>query len=290
MTRAETRDEVLVVTGAGGMGEAIVRRIGSGRRVLLADHSQAALDRTVAALAESGYDVTAMVTDVSDRASVDRLAEAGAVAGRLAAVVHTAGVSPATASTEQMIAVDLVGTAHVIDAFEQVAVPGTALVCIASMAGHYARLSSEEERALATAPAADLAGLPAVQALDTPAMAYVVAKRGNQVRVEAAALAWNRLGARVNTVSPGVISTAMARAEAEGETGTSMLGMLEACGIGRMGSTGELAEAVAYLTGVGSRYVTGTDLLIDGGQAAWIRWHMPRSGAGAHAGANRRSL
>ncbi|NKY98910.1 SDR family oxidoreductase [Nocardiopsis dassonvillei subsp. albirubida] len=215
------------------MGEAIVRRIGSGRRVLLADRSQAALDRTVAALAESGYDVTAMVTDVSDRASVDRLAEAGAVAGRLAAVVHTAGVSPATA------------------------------------------------------PAADLAGLPAVQALDTPAMAYVLAKRGNQVRVEAAALAWNRLGARVNTVSPGVISTAMARAEAEGETGTSMLGMLEACGIGRMGSTGELAEAVAYLTGVGSRYVTGTDLLIDGGQAAWIRWHMPRSGAGAHAGASR---
>jgi NAD(P)-dependent dehydrogenase (short-subunit alcohol dehydrogenase family) len=282
MTRSEARDEVLVVTGAGGMGEAIVRRIGSGRRVLLADRSQVALDRTVAVLTESGYDVTGMVTDVADRESVDRLAGAGAAAGRPAAVVHTAGVSPATASVERMIAVDLVGTANVIDAFERVAVPGMALVCVASMAGHYARLSPREERALATTPAADLAALPAVRALDTPEMAYVLAKRGNQVRVEAAALAWNRLGARINTVSPGVIATAMARAEAEGESGTSMLGMLEACGIGRMGSTGELAEAVAYLTGPGSAYVTGTDLLIDGGQAAWIRWHMRHAGAEEH--------
>jgi NAD(P)-dependent dehydrogenase (short-subunit alcohol dehydrogenase family) len=282
MTRSEARDEVLVVTGAGGMGEAIVRRIGSERRVLLADRSQVALDRTVAVLTESGYDVTGMVTDVADRESVDRLAGAGAAAGRPAAVVHTAGVSPATASVERMIAVDLVGTANVIDAFERVAVPGMALVCVASMAGHYARLSPREERALATTPAADLAALPAVRALDTPEMAYVLAKRGNQVRVEAAALAWNRLGARINTVSPGVIATAMARAEAEGESGTSMLGMLEACGIGRMGSTGELAEAVAYLTGPGSAYVTGTDLLIDGGQAAWIRWHMRHAGAEEH--------
>lgn len=267
-------DEVLVVTGAGGMGEAVVRRIGSGRNVLVADYSEAAVDRVVAGLTEQGYAVDGVVTDVSDRAAVDDLARAAAEHGRIAAVVHTAGVSAASAGVEQMIAVDLVGTAHVIDAFEPVAVPGTSLVCVASMAGHYAQLSTEEERQLATAPTGELAGLPFVQAVTDPTQAYILAKRANQLRVQAAALAWNQRGARINTVSPGVISTAMARAEAASSSGGHMLGMLDACGIGRMGSTGELAEAVAYLAGAGSRYVTGTDLLVDGGQAAWIRWHM----------------
>ena len=110
--------------------------------------------------------------------------------------------------------------------------------------------------------------------LDDAIQAYILAKRGNQLRVQAAALSWNRLGARINTVSPGVISTAMARAEAASASGSHMLEMMDACGIGRMGSTGELAEAVAYLAGPGSAYVTGTDLLIDGGQAAWLRWHV----------------
>ncbi|PUB24372.1 NAD(P)-dependent dehydrogenase (short-subunit alcohol dehydrogenase family) [Promicromonospora sp. AC04] len=273
--RPDMQEEVVVVTGAGGMGEAIARRIGTGRRLLLADYSDHALQRAVQALDESGYAVTGVVTDVSDRASVDRLAKAAADAGRLVAVVHTAGVSAATATLEQVLAVDLVGTAHVIDAFEEVAAPGLVLVCIASMAGHYAQLTGQQERELATTPAGELRDLPVVQALADPMQAYILAKRANQVRVQAAALAWNLRGARVNTVSPGVISTAMAKAEAASASGSHMLGMLDACGIGRMGSTGELAEAVAFLVGPGSRYVTGTDLLVDGGQAAWIRHHMP---------------
>jgi NAD(P)-dependent dehydrogenase (short-subunit alcohol dehydrogenase family) len=272
--RPDTQEEVVVVTGAGGMGEAIARRIGIGRRLILADYSQQALQRATQALDESGYAVTGVVTDVSNRASVDRLAHTASDAGRLAAVVHTAGVSAATATVEQVLAVDLVGTAHVIDAFEQVVAPGLALVCVASMAGHYAQLTGQQERELATAPTGELRDLPVVRALAEPMQAYILAKRANQVRVQAAALAWNLRGARVNTVSPGVISTAMAKAEAASESGGRMLGMLDACGIGRMGSTGELAEAVAFLAGPGSRYVTGTDLLVDGGQAAWIRHHM----------------
>jgi NAD(P)-dependent dehydrogenase (short-subunit alcohol dehydrogenase family) len=273
---ADTRDEVVVVTGAGGMGEAVARRIGGGRRLILADYSEQALGSAVRALDESGYAVSGMAVDVADRDSVDRLAQTASDTGHLVAVVHTAGVSAATATVEQMLAVDLVGTAHVIDAFERVVPRGAALVCVASMAGHYAQLTSDEERALATAPTTELTGLPVVQALADPVQAYILAKRANQLRVQAAALAWNHRGARVNSVSPGVISTAMAKAEAAGESGAHMLEMLDACGIGRMGSTGELAEAVAFLAGSGSRYVTGTDLLVDGGQAAWIRWHMRR--------------
>lgn len=269
------RDEVVVVTGAGGMGEAIARRIGGGRRVVLADYAAEALERTATSLRDGGYDVVEVVTDVADEESVTRLAEVAAEAGRIAAVVHTAGVSAATATVAQIVAVDLLGSARMIDAFEPVAERGTSFVCVASMAGHHAQLDAEAERALATTPTADLLDLPVVRALEggEATRAYIVAKRANQVRVQAAALAWNRRGARINTVSPGVISTAMARAEAAGESGAHMLGMLQACGIGRMGSTGELAEAVAFLAGSQSRYVTGTDLLVDGGQAAWLRWH-----------------
>ncbi|GIM92798.1 SDR family oxidoreductase [Paractinoplanes toevensis] len=271
--------DVVVVTGAGGMGVAVARRIGGGRTVLLADAFPDTLDRAVAALRAEGYAAKGQVTDVSDGPSVVRLAEAAAAEGRLTAVVHTAGVSAATATVGQIMAVDLLGTAHVIDAFEPVATHGTALVCIASMAGHYATLTGEQETTLATAPTTDLLSLDVVvRAADLePVMAYILAKRANQVRVEAAALAYNRRGARINTVSPGVISTAMAKAEQQGEAGTHMMASLTACGIGRTGTPGELAEVVAFLTGPGSLYITGTDILIDGGQAAWLRRHRPRA-------------
>lgn len=274
MVHQRELDEVVVVTGAGGMGEAVARRIGAGRRLVLADYSQQALQRATQALDESGYTVTGVATDVSVRDSVDRLALVAAEAGRLVAVVHTAGVSAATATLDQVLAVDLVGTAHVIDVFEQVAAPGLSLVCVASMAGHYAQLTGQQERELATTPTGELRDLPVVRELADPMQGYILAKRANQLRVEAAALAWNLRGARVNTVSPGVIATAMAKAEVASESGSQMLEMLDACGIGRMGSTGELAEAVEFLTVHGSRYITGTDLLVDGGQAAWIRHHM----------------
>lgn len=269
--------DVVVVTGAGGMGVAVARRIGSGRTVLLADAVPEALDRSVAALRAEGYTAIGQVTDVADTASVTKLAETAAAEGRLTAVVHTAGVSAATATVRKILEVDLLGTAHVIDAFEPVATRGMALVCVASMAGHYATLSPAQERALATAPTAELLALDVVRsAPEEPVMAYILAKRANHVRVEAAALAYNRRGARINTVSPGVISTAMAQAEQAGESGAHMMATLQACGIGRTGTPAELAEVVAFLTGPGSLYLTGTDILIDGGQAAWLRWHRPR--------------
>lgn len=266
---------VVVVTGAGGMGTAVARRIGSGRTVILADASPARLDAAVDALTAEGYAARGVVTDVSDRASVRALVHAAAEAGRVEAVVHTAGVSAATSTPREILEVDLLGTVHVIEEFESVATRGTSLVCIASMAGHAATLSPHDEAALATTPADRLLSLKLLSTVeDDPIQAYLLAKRGNHVRVQAAALAWNLRGARINSVSPGVISTAMAKAEAEAPTGGHMLAMLDACGIGRTGTPGEIAEAVAFLTGPHALYVTGIDLLVDGGQAAWLRWHM----------------
>lgn len=273
-----TEPDVVVVTGAGGMGLAVARRLGGGRTILLADAFPSSLDRGVDALLAEGYRAKGQLTDVSDAASVVKLAEAAAEAGRIAAVVHTAGVSAATASVQQIMEVDLLGTAHVIDAFEPVATRGTSVVCVASMAGHVAELTSEQEQGLATAPTAELLSLDVVvSARDVePVHAYILAKRANHVRVEAAALAYNRRGARINTVSPGVIATPMAKAEQDSASGSPMMAMLDACGIGRPGTPAELAEAVAFLVGPGSLYLTGTDLLLDGGQAAWLRWHRPR--------------
>ncbi|BBH69320.1 short-chain dehydrogenase/reductas [Actinoplanes sp. OR16] len=268
--------ETVVITGAGGMGSAVARRIGSGRRIVLADAAPEHLDRAVAALEAEGHDVSGRVVDVGDQESVLALAAYAAAEGRLAAVVHTAGVSAATASIPQILRVDLAGTAYLIDAFAAVAVPGTAVVCVASMAGHYARLSAAEERALASEPASALLTLDVVRSAGPDAVsAYILAKRANQVRASAAALAYSRRGARINTLSPGVISTPMARAEQQSASGDHMMAMLEACGAGRTGTPAEVAEAVAFLAGPDARYITGTDLLLDGGQAAWIRWHRP---------------
>lgn len=276
MLQPDDRDEVVVVTGTGGMGEAVARRLGSGRRLLLADYSEERLDRVAGSLETAGYSVRAVPTDVSDSSAVQALAGIAAETGRVSAVVHTAGVSAATSTARTILEVDLLGTAHVIDSFETVATRGTSLVCVSSMAGHYASLSREDERLLATTATDELLGLDVLSsAREDATTAYIVAKRANQVRVQAAALAWNRRGARVNTVSPGVIATPMSKAEGESASGGHMSAMLEACGIGRKGTPGEIAEAVAFLAGPDSRFVTGTDLLVDGGQAAWIGWHRP---------------
>ncbi|MCZ4507985.1 SDR family oxidoreductase [Streptomyces sp. ActVer] len=271
----EEHRDVVVVTGAGGMGVAVARRLGNGRNVLLADASSQGLDRAVTALTDEGYAVRGMVTDVSDRGAVHKLAEAAADEGRVVAIVHTAGVSPATGPAKTIVDVNLLGTAHVIDAFETVATRGTSLVVISSMAGHVASLSREEEAALATTATEDLLGLDVVSAIgDDAQTAYIVTKRANHLRVQAAALAWNLRGARVNSVSPGVIATAMSRAEAASPSGAHMMDMLDASGSGRVGTPGEIADAVAFLTGPESSYITGTDLLVDGGQAAWLRLHF----------------
>lgn len=273
--RMDDTREVVVVTGAGGIGSAVARRLGSGRTLILADASQGRLDRTVEELSAAGFEVRGVPTDVSVRASVENLAATACGAGRVNTVVHTAGVAAATASARKVLEVNMLGTTHVIEAFEQVATYGTSLVCISSMAGHYAPLDREHEAALAITPADELLGLDCVTAIgDDATAAYMLSKRANHLRVQAAALAWSQRGARVNTVSPGVIATAMSKAEADSDPDGRMMKMLEACGAGRTGTPDEIAEAVSFLAGPHSRYITGTDLLVDGGQAAWIRWHM----------------
>jgi NAD(P)-dependent dehydrogenase (short-subunit alcohol dehydrogenase family) len=263
----------LVVIGAGGMGLAVARRLAGGRRLLLADNSEASLETALTALRGEGHLAEGHAVDVSDRASVDKLASAAGSAGRVDAVIHTAGVSPVTATARQIYQVDLLGTAHVIDAFLAVASPGTSLVCVASMAGHFASLPAELERHLATAPSGQLLEHEGIDLDADPGTAYVVAKRGNQLRVQAAAHAWGRVGARLNTISPGVISTPMGQAELQGPMGAFIQSMIEESGARRVGTPDDIAAAAAFLTGPDSSFITGNDILVDGGAVAAQRWN-----------------
>jgi NAD(P)-dependent dehydrogenase (short-subunit alcohol dehydrogenase family) len=265
-------DGVLVVTGTGGMGEAVARRIGSGRSIVLADVADAPLGRTTDALRADGFVVTPVRTDVSSPADVAALARAAAELGPIRAVVHTAGVSPVQASAERIIAVDVIGTALVLDAFEPHVQPGTVAVCIASMAGTMTTLDPDTYRVLATTPTAELASLPALDpdTLD-PGVAYGLAKRANHARVEAASVRWGRRGGRVVSISPGVISTPMGQAELAGPFGDAMREMIRTSGSGRVGTPHDIAAAVEFLVSPAASFVTGTDLLVDGGVVAAMR-------------------
>lgn len=264
---------VVVVIGVGGMGEAIARRQGPGNRLLLADFDEATLAAVAERLRGQGHEVVTQAVDVSSASSVTALAEAAAGLGPVTQVVHTAGLSPVQASPAAVLRVDLLGTALVVEEFGHVVAPGGAGVVIASMAGHMLRtpLTAEQESALAHTPAGELLRLPFADPEALGQGAYGLAKYGNRLRVQAASAAWGARGARINSISPGVIATPMGQQELDGASGRTMRAMVAASGTGRLGTPEDIAEAAAFLLGPGASFVTGNDLLVDGGVVAALR-------------------
>ncbi|MCK2141189.1 SDR family oxidoreductase [Streptomyces sp. WAC00276] len=264
---------VVVVIGVGGMGEAIARRQGPGNRLLLADFDEVTLATVAERLRGQGHEVVTQAVDVSSAPSVAALAEAAAGLGPVTQVVHTAGLSPVQASPAAVLRVDLLGTALVVEEFGRVVAPGGAGVVIASMAGHMLRtpLSPEQESALAHTPAHELLDLPFADPEALGQGAYGLAKFGNRLRVQAASATWGARGARINSVSPGVIATPMGQQELDGVSGRTMRAMVAASGTGRLGTPEDIADAAAFLLGPGASFITGNDLLVDGGVVAALR-------------------
>lgn len=263
--------QVVVITGSGGMGRAIARRLGPAAHLLIADHDRQALDSVVAELDGEGHTLTAAHVDVSSPESVAALARQAASLGEVGSVVHTAGLSPVQADVSAVLAVDLLGVALVIEEFAGVIAPGGAGVVIASMAAHaHPGFPPEAARQLATAPAAELLSLPITDAAGfaDAGHAYSFAKRANLLRVQAASRTWGGNGARINSISPGIIETPMGRAELDGDSGRHMRAMIAASNAGRPGTAAEIAEAAAFLLGPSASYISGTDLLVDGGAIA----------------------
>jgi NAD(P)-dependent dehydrogenase (short-subunit alcohol dehydrogenase family) len=270
-----TINEVVVVTGLGDMGAAIARRVATGRTLVLADRSPEILATREREFGNAGYAVTAREVDVTSEASVRALADTCAGLGSVSCVVHTAGVSPVHASVESILAVDLLGTAVVLDAFGAVVAHGGAGLMIASMAAYiFPPPSSDLERLLATTPTGQLLGLPSLQPgqFPNPAAAYALAKQANNIRVAAQSITWGERGATLNAISPGVISTAMGREELDGENGAIMRHMVAASGTGRLGTPEDIAAAAAFLLSPAASFITGASLLVDGGVHAAMRF------------------
>jgi len=275
--------DVLVVIGVGGMGRLIARRQGAGKTVVLADFNEQALTTLAEQMAADGHRVETHRVDVSSRESVRELAAAAARLGNVTQLAHTAGLSPTQADVERVLAVDLAGVAFVLDEFGAVIAPGGAGVVIASMAGQmWPPLPADQELALATTPADELLGLPFLgpDHINHPGIAYAIAKRANHLRVAAASVPWGRRGARINSISPGIISTPMGRQELESESGAMMRAWVESSGTGRLGTPDDIAAATAFLLGPDASFVTGTDLLVDGGVVAAVRTGQAASPTG----------
>jgi NAD(P)-dependent dehydrogenase (short-subunit alcohol dehydrogenase family) len=274
-----TTNDVLVVTGAGAIGQAIARRQGPGKHVLLADINEENLASAAHALEDLGHSVSTQRVDVSSPDSVHALAEKASELGDVAQVVHTAGVSPVQASAATVLAVDLLGTALVLEEFGRVIAPGGAGIVISSMAGHmFPPFEPEQEHALAHTPTDELLALPFLDPEALGQAAYGYAKRGNALRVQAESMKWGRRGARVNAISPGIIITPLARDEMSGPGAASYQKMIETSATGRVGTPDEVAAAAAFLLGREAGFITGSDLLMDGGVIAALRagrWSLP---------------
>ncbi|QHI98168.1 SDR family oxidoreductase [Xylophilus rhododendri] len=262
---------VIVVIGAGSIGQAIARRVGAGRHVLLADLDTGHADAAARVLDEAGFEVSTTAVDVSSRASVEALAALATGLGDIVGVIHAAGVSPTQAAPATILAVDLYGTALVLEAFGMVIARGGSCVVIASQSGHrMGALTAEQDRALATTPADALLALPMLQPGQvTDALhAYQLSKRGNSLRVKAEAVRWGKRGARVNTISPGIIMTPLAKDELSGPRGPGYRRMLELSPAGRAGTPDEVGAVGALLMGPDGAFITGSDFLMDGGVTA----------------------
>ena len=262
---------VVVVIGAGSIGQAIVRRIGAGKAILLADIRRENTDAAAKTLTDAGFNVTTATVDVSSRASVHGLVETATALGEVFGLIHAAGVSPSQASPETILKVDLYGTALVLEEFGNVIARGGAGVVIASQSGHrLGPLSVEQNAALATTSVEELLNLPMVQPgqVKDSLHAYQISKRGNSLRVMAEAVRWGRRGARINTISPGIIITPLANDELKGPRGPGYRRMLEISAAGRAGTPDEVGTVGALLMGPDGAFITGSDFLMDGGVTA----------------------
>ncbi|MDB5854896.1 MAG: putative short chain (glucose/xylose) dehydrogenase [Herminiimonas sp.] len=263
--------DVIVVIGAGSIGQAIARRVSAGKHVLLADLREDNAKAAAKTLSDAGFEVSTVTVDVSSRESVHGLVERARSLGPVTGVIHAAGVSPTQASPATILKVDLVGTALVLEEFGNVMASGGAAVVIASQSGHrLPALTPEQNKALAMTPADELLALPMLQAdqVTDPLHAYQIAKRGNSLRVMAEAVRWGKRGARVNTISPGIIITPLANDELSGPRGPGYRRMIELCPAGRAGTPDEVGNVGALLMGPDGAFITGSDFLMDGGVTA----------------------
>jgi NAD(P)-dependent dehydrogenase (short-subunit alcohol dehydrogenase family) len=273
--------DMIVVIRAGQIGQAIARRVGVGKHIVLADLHEKNAKAAAEIFENAGYEVTVATVDVASRESIHALVEKATALGSVTGLIYAAGVSPSQASPATVLKVDLYGTALVLEEFGNVIASGGSGVVIASQSGHrLPPLTVEQNKALATTPTEDLLTLPFLNAdqVTDSLHAYQLSKRGNSLRVMAEAVRWGKRGARINTISPGIIITPLAKDELTGPRGEGCRRMIELSPAKRAGTPDEVGNVGALLMGPDGGFVTGSDFLMDGGVTAayWYGELAPR--------------
>ena len=261
--------KTVVLIGAGSIGQAIVRRIGAGKHVVLADLRKEAAEAAAKTMEDAGFETSTTSADLSSRESILSLVEHARQFGDITNLVNAAGVSPSQAPVKTILKVDLYGTSVLLEEFGKVIADGGSGVVISSQSGHRLHaLTEEENTALATAPTEDLLSLPFIASITDTLKAYQYSKRCNVLRVMAEAVKWGKRGATLNSISPGIIMTPLANDELKGPRGEGYRKMLSLCPAGRAGTPDEVGDLAEFLMSSRGRWITGSDFLIDGGTTA----------------------
>ncbi|MDE5743955.1 MAG: SDR family oxidoreductase [Bacteroidales bacterium] len=263
--------DVMLLTGAGQIGMAIARRMGYGMKIVIGDKNINNAQSISATMNKAGFDTEAIEMDLSSRESINNMIAEAQKYGDITMMVNAAGVSPSQASIEAILKVDLYGTAVLLEEVGKVIVKGGTGVTISSQSGHrMPALTPEQDRLLATIPTEELLSLPILQPenIENTLHAYQMAKRCNVKRVMAEAVKWGERGARINSISPGIIVTPLAMDEFNGPRGDFYKNMFAKCPAGRPGTADEVANVAELLMRPQGAFITGADFLIDGGATA----------------------
>lgn len=244
---------------------------GSWKKIVVSDKNINNAQTVTKIMAEAGFDAVAVEADISSRKSILNMIAAAQKYGEIAMLINAAGVSPSQASVETILKVDLYGTAVLLEEVGKVIKAGGTGVTISSQSGHrMAALGAETDEQLAVTPAEELLQLEVLKPanIKDTLHAYQMAKRCNVKRVMAEAIKWGVKGARINSISPGIIVTPLALDEFNGPRGEFYKNMFAKCPAGRPGTADEVANVAELLLSQQGAFITGADFLIDGGATA----------------------
>jgi NAD(P)-dependent dehydrogenase (short-subunit alcohol dehydrogenase family) len=250
---------------------AIARRVGFGRKILVGDKNIENAKQIARIMTEAGFDIEPAECDISSRTSILSLISKAQQYGQISMLINAAGVSPSQAPIEVILKVDLYGTAVLLEEVGKVIKSGGRGVTISSQSGHrMPALSPETDEQLACTPTEELLKLEVLQPqnIKDTLHAYQMAKRCNVKRVMAEAVKWGKRGARLNSISPGIIVTPLAIDEFNGIRGEFYKNMFAKCPAGRPGTADEVANVAELLLTEKADFITGSDFLIDGGATA----------------------
>jgi NAD(P)-dependent dehydrogenase (short-subunit alcohol dehydrogenase family) len=265
------RTVTVITGGAGGIGRATAKILGKDHHVVLSDVNQGKLDEAIAELQKLNVTCNSVLCDVTDRNSVDDLVARAGEKGKVVSLVHAAGISPLMGDAASVLNVNAVGTVHVNEAFLDIAQKGFVCINVASMAGYflpklvipnrsYALSKTHEEKFLKRMRSA----CSIVPRKHRSSMAYLLSKNFVIWYSKSAAHRFGEKGARILSVSPGSIDTEMGQLEIK----SGSVKILELAAIKRLGTPEEVAEVIAFSASEKAGYLTGVDILCDGGVVA----------------------